>query len=314
MTTKTLTSQQHAEYPSSQKKKRHSLHERLAQHISGKLITGLILLGTVVLFAAIVPLFGKDPNAINDIGLTAPSSQHLLGTTMSGQDVFMQLAYAARGSLIIGFSVACIATVLSAIFGILGTYIGGFWDDLLALITNIMLVIPGLPLTIVIAVLSPTRGIAMVVIVLAITSWAGSARVLRAQTLSMRGRDYVLAAKISGESPWRVIVVEILPNLLPCMASQFVFAVVFAILGESSLSFIGLGASGQLTLGTMLYYSQNASAMNVGAWWWFIPPGIVVALIGAGLSFINFSIDEIINPKLRTVNNKFAKNKKAKVK
>lgn len=289
--------------------------KRMLPRRSGKLVTGLVLLGCVALFAIIVPFFRDDPNAIDDIGLTGPSPQHLFGTTMSGQDVFFQLAYAARGSLIVGFSVAVIATVLSSVFGILGTYIGGFWDDLFALITNIMLVIPGLPLTIVIAVLSPTRGIAMVIIVLAITSWAGSARVLRAQTLSMRGRDYVLAAKISGERPWRVIVVEILPNLLPCMASQFVFAVIFAILGESSLSFIGLGASGQLTLGTMLYYSQNSSALNIGAWWWFIPPGVVVALIGAGLSFINFSIDEVINPKLRDQDAKPVKaGKKAKVK
>ena len=286
--------------------------KRMMPRRSGKLITGVTLLGCVMLFSIVVPFFKNDPNAIDDIGLTAPSLAHPFGTTMSGQDVFFQLAYATRGSLIVGFSVAVIATVLSSIFGILGTYIGGFWDDLFALITNIMLVIPGLPLTIVIAVLSPTRGIGMVIIVLAITSWAGSARVLRAQTLSMRGRDYVLAAKISGERPWRVIVVEILPNLLPCMASQFVFAVIFAILGESSLSFIGLGASGQLTLGTMLYYSQNASALNIGAWWWFIPPGIVVAIIGAALSFINFSIDEVISPKLRDLNTKPAK--KAKVK
>ena len=270
------------------------------RYLSKESLIGLSMLGVVVAFAVIMPLFGRNPNAIDDIGLSAPSLQHLLGTTMSGQDVLLQLGYAARGSLIIGFSVAVISTVLSSIFGVLGTYTGGVWDDAFALITNVMLVIPGLPLTIVIAVLSPTRGIVMVISVLAITSWAGSARVLRAQTLSMRGRDYVLAAKISGERPWRVIVVEILPNLLPCLASQFVFSVIFAILGESALSFIGLGASGQLTLGTMLYYSQNASAMNIGAWWWFIPPGVVVALIGAGLSFINFSIDEIINPKLKT--------------
>lgn len=309
-----MTSETIAKPSKTPKRSRFDAVKRMLPRRSGKLTTGLILLGVVLLFAIIVPFFSDDPNAINDIGLTAPSTAHPLGTTMSGQDVFMQLAYATRGSLIIGFSVAIIATVMSSFFGILGTYIGGIWDDLFALITNIMLVIPGLPLTIVIAVLSPTRGISMVVIVLAITSWAGSARVLRAQTLSMRGRDYVLAAKISGERPWRVIVVEILPNLLPCMASQFVFAVIFAILGESSLSFIGLGASGQLTLGTMLYYSQNASAMNIGAWWWFIPPGIVVAVIGAGLSFINFSIDEVVNPKLRTLNAKPAKAKKAKVK
>ena len=313
MTSQTMTATKVSNHQAP-KRNRFDAVKRMLPRRSAKLVTGLVLLGAVLLFAIIVPFFGDDPNAISDIGLTAPSAQHLLGTTMSGQDVFMQLAYATRGSLIIGFSVAIIATILSGIFGILGTYVGGIWDDLLALITNVMLVIPGLPLTIVIAVMSPTRGIAMVIIVLAITSWAGSARVLRAQTLSMRGRDYVLAAKISGERPWRVIVVEILPNLLPCMASQFVFAVIFAILGESSLSFIGLGASGQLTLGTMLYYSQNAAAINIGAWWWFIPPGVVVAIIGAGLSFIDFPIDEVINPKLRTLNAKPAKSKKAKVK
>jgi len=139
----------------------------------------------------------------------------------------------------------------------------------------------------------------MLVIVISITAWAGGARVLRAQTLSMRGRDYVLAAKIAGERPWRVITVEILPNLLPVMGSQFVFSVIMAILSESSLSFIGLGSTQSFSLGTMLYYAQNGSALNTGAWWWFLPPGLMIAIIGAGLSFINFSIDEVINPRLR---------------
>ena len=186
---------------------------------------------------------------------------------------------------------------MSFIFGVLGTYIGGIWDDLFSLITNIMLVIPGLPLTIVISALMPSKGTMMLVIVISITAWAGGARVLRAQTLSMRGRDYVLAAKIAGERPWRVITVEILPNLLPVMGSQFVFSVIMAILSESSLSFIGLGSTQSFSLGTMLYYAQNGSALNTGAWWWFLPPGLMIATIGAGLSFINFSIDEVINPR-----------------
>ena len=203
MTSQTMTATKVSNHQAP-KRNRFDAVKRMLPRRSAKLVTGLVLLGAVLLFAIIVPFFGDDPNAISDIGLTAPSAQHLLGTTMSGQDVFMQLAYATRGSLIIGFSVAIIATILSGIFGILGTYVGGIWDDLLALITNVMLVIPGLPLTIVIAVMSPTRGIAMVIIVLAITSWAGSARVLRAQTLSMRGRDYVLGQKsqanVLGES------------------------------------------------------------------------------------------------------------------
>lgn len=286
----------------SQAKRRRSALDSLKRVLperSAKLTAGLTIVIAMVLFAIIVPIFTKDPNKINDIGLSAPSAQHWLGTTQSGQDVFTQLGYSVRGSLIIGFAVGLIATTMSFIFGVLGTYIGGIWDDLFSLITNIMLVIPGLPLTIVISALMPSKGTMMLVIVISITAWAGGARVLRAQTLSMRGRDYVLAAKIAGERPWRVITVEILPNLLPVMGSQFVFSVIMAILSESSLSFIGLGSTQSFSLGTMLYYAQNGSALNTGAWWWFLPPGLMIAIIGAGLSFINFSIDEVINPRLR---------------
>ena len=286
----------------SQAKRRRSALDSLKRVLperSAKLTAGLTIVIAMVLFAIIVPIFTKDPNKINDIGLSAPSAQHWLGTTQSGQDVFTQLGYSVRGSLIIGFAVGLIATAMSFIVGVLGTYIGGIWDDLFSLITNIMLVIPGLPLTIVISALMPSKGTMMLVIVISITAWAGGARVLRAQTLSMRGRDYVLAAKIAGERPWRVITVEILPNLLPVMGSQFVFSVIMAILSESSLSFIGLGSTQSFSLGTMLYYAQNGSALNTGAWWWFLPPGLMIAIIGAGLSFINFSIDEVINPRLR---------------
>jgi peptide/nickel transport system permease protein len=135
--------------------------------------------------------------------------------------------------------------------------------------------------------------------VLAITSWAGSARVLRAVTLSVRNRDYVAASRVSGEKTWRILLVEILPNLIPVMASQFVFAIIFAILGEAGLSFLGLGANGTFTLGTILFQAYNDLALTQGAWWWFVPPGLMIALFGAALSLINFSIDEIINPKLR---------------
>jgi peptide/nickel transport system permease protein len=115
----------------------------------------------------------------------------------------------------------------------------------------------------------------------------------------VRSRDYVAASRLAGEKPWRVIGVEILPNLLPVLASQFVYAVIAAILGEAGLSFLGLGASNASTLGTMLFYAQNGFALPLGAWWWFVPPGLVIALFGMGLSLVNFSIDEIINPRLK---------------
>lgn len=264
------------------------------------LAIGLALIGGITLFGVLAPYFVGDPTEIRDQGLTGPSADFPLGTTQTGQDVLAQLAYATRGSLQIGFLVGVLATVLSAFFGIYGAYRGKLLDEAFSLLTNVFLVIPGLPLVIVISGFVPreNRGLWTIAVVLAITSWAGSARVLRAQTLSVRNRDYVAASQVSGERPWRVIAVEILPNLLPVIASQFVFAVIAAILGEAGLSFIGLGSNSS-TLGTMLFYAQNGFALPLGAWWWFIPPGLIIALFGTGLSLVNFSIDEIINPKLK---------------
>ncbi|WP_194201893.1 ABC transporter permease [Glycomyces albidus] len=267
------------------------------------LAIGLVLIGGIALFGLLGPLFVGDPRQIRDIGLTGPSAAFPLGTTQTGQDVLAQLAFATRGSLEIGLLVGLLATALSAFFGIYGAYKGRIVDEAFSLFTNVFLVIPGLPLVIVISGFVPreSRGLWTIAVVLAVTSWAGSARVLRAQTLSVRNRDYVAASQVSGERPWRVIVVEILPNLLPVIASQFVFAVIAAILGEAGLAFIGLGASNSSTLGTMLFYAQNGFALSLGAWWWFIPPGLVIALFGMGLSLVNFSIDEVINPKLKNV-------------
>ncbi|KQQ10198.1 ABC transporter permease [Rathayibacter sp. Leaf296] len=267
------------------------------------LIIGLALVLGVALFGLVGPLLVSDPTTIRDIGLTGPSAEHWLGTTQTGQDVLAQLAFATRGSLEIGLIVGILATALSAFFGILGAYLGGIVDEAFSLFSNVFLVIPGLPLVIVISGFVPQeqRGLWTIGVVLAITSWAGSARVLRAQTLSIRSRDYVSASKVAGERAWRVIAVEILPNLLPVLASQFVFAVIAAILGEAGLSFLGLGASNSSTLGTMLFYAQNGFALPLGAWWWFGPPGLIIALFGMGLSLVNFSIDEIINPRLKNV-------------
>ncbi|BCJ46685.1 hypothetical protein GCM10010168_37930 [Actinoplanes ianthinogenes] len=278
---------------------------RLNNH---KLLAGLIIGGAIVLFGVLGPLFCQDPSLVNDIGLTPPSAEHWLGTTQTGQDVLAQLAHGTRGSLTVGLVVGVLTLLLSAFFGVVGTYAGGWIDEAFSLFTNVALVIPGLPLVIVISSYVPDKSIWLVSIVLAITSWAGSARVLRGYTLSLRNRDYVLASQVAGEKRWRILTVEILPNLIPLLASQVVFAVIFAILGEAGLSYLGLGASGSFTWGTMLYYAQNGLALRLGAWWWFVPPGLMLALFGAALSLINFSIDEIINPKLRNQTRSARKN------
>ncbi|WP_067964342.1 ABC transporter permease [Nocardiopsis trehalosi] len=266
-----------------------------------RLGVGLLLVAAVTLFGVIGPFLVGDPSAIDDRGLTPPGGGYLLGTTETGQDVFAQLAHATRGSVRIGLLVGVLATLLSGLFGILGGYLGGVVDELSSLAANVMLVIPSLPLVIVVSAIVPAeqRGWWTIALVLAATGWAASARVLRAQTLSLRTRDYVAAARVAGERPWRIVGVEILPNLLPVLASQFVYAVIAAILTEAGLSFLGLGASDSATLGTMLFYAQNGFALQQGAWWWFVPPGLLIALFGCGLSLINFSIDEIIDPRLR---------------
>ncbi len=203
---------------------------------SAKLIAGLIILGFFILYAIIMPFVVKDPNAISSFRLSPPGHDgFILGSNQAGQDVWAQIAYGTRGSLIIGAIVGVLSTILSTLFGVFGTYVGGFTDDFLALVTNIILVIPGLPLTIIISNYVPAehRDVVLIALVLTITSWAGSARVLRSVTLSVRNRDYVLAAKISGEKTWRILIVEILPNLIPVMASQLIFCIILRVCSRS---------------------------------------------------------------------------------
>jgi peptide/nickel transport system permease protein len=192
-----------------------------------------------------------------------------------------------------------LATVVSVVVGISGGYAGGVIDEVLNLASNVILVIPTLPLVIVILADVKARGVLPLIVIIALTSWAAAARVLRAQTLSVRSREYVLAARASGERPWRIVFVEILPNELPIIVSNFIFAMIFAVLTQAALAFIGLGDPTLLTWGNMINIAYNDEALSVGAWWWFIPPGLCIALLGMGLALINFSLDEVLNPRLR---------------
>ncbi|WP_435298874.1 ABC transporter permease [Timonella sp. A28] len=286
--------------------------KEMLPRMTPKLAGGLIITIGTILFAIIAPYFTQDPrNYDNDVFL-GPSTEHWLGTNNLGADLFAQLAAGAGGSLMVGLVAGGIAITMSLIFGILSGYLGGWADEILYLFTNIMLVIPGLPLVIVIASYMDQRSMWLIAVILGFTSWAGSSIVLRLQARSLRNRDYTAAARVAGEKTFRIVTVEILPNLLPLLAAQFLGAVILAILSEAGLSFLGLGPDGAITWGTILNQASQNNAFQREAWWWFVPPGLMIAMFGCGLALINLSIDEIINPKLRSAPDAVKQLRKAK--
>jgi len=269
--------------------------------LNRKVSIGLAILAFFVLLSIVWPLFlRQDPNAFSVDRLDPPSAAHWLGTTQTGQDVLTQLLVGTRFSLLMGFVIGTLTMIISIIIGLASGYFGGLIDEVLSLITNVFLVLPTLPLAILLAAFAAYRGPLTIVIVLTVTGWSWGARVLRAQTLSMRNRDYVEAARASGETTLRIIFFEILPNEISIVAAELLGTVIYAILAETGLEFLGLGDITSTSWGTMLYWAGNNDALLLGAWWWFLPPGLCIAVLGAGLAFINFGIDEVANPRLRT--------------
>jgi len=259
---------------------------------------GAALLAFFVLLAVVGPLLVGDPQALVGIPLQPPSPQHWLGTTGQGQDVLAQLVVGTRVSLAIGFAVGLAVVLVGALVGITAGYFGGRVDGLLSLLFNVFLVIPGLPLAIVIAAYLPSGPLTLG-LVLTVTGWAWNARVMRAQTLSQRQRDFVAAAIVTGESDFRIITNEILPTMTSLLVAQVIGSTVYAIGAQVGLEFLGLGDVSAVTWGTNLYWAQNDSALLTGAWWTFAPTGLCVALVGFGLTMLNSGFDEISNPRLQ---------------
>jgi peptide/nickel transport system permease protein len=282
-----------------------------------KITFGLTVVAIFILLALAAPLLSHyAPNDKVSSTSLAPSAAHVLGTTGLGQDMLAQLLYGARVSLLIGFLAAIGSTALQIIFGVAAGYFGGVIDEVLSLITNVFLVLPSLPLAIVIAALangsSANKNEYVIALVLLVTSWSYGARVLRAQTLSLREREFVTASRSTGESSFRIIFFEIVPNEVALVASTFVGTFVYAIGAEVALEYLGLGDSGQASWGTILFWAQNNGALLTGQWWQFVPAGLCVAILCASLTFVNFGIDEIANPNLRSERKiKVAKQRKA---
>lgn len=262
-----------------------------------KAALGLAILAFFVLIAFLGPLFVADAEALVARPHSPPSSGHWLGTTGQGQDVLAQTIVGAGPTLLIGFGVGLVVTLIGAAVGVAAGYFGGWVDDVLSLSVNLFLVIPGLPLMVVVAAYLPTGPVTMAA-VLTLTGWAWSARVLRAQTLTVRQRDFVAAAVVGGESTVRILFVEILPNMTPVLVSGFIGATVYAIGAQVGLEFLGLGDVSTVTWGTNLYWASNDAALLTGSYWTYVPTGLCVALVGFALVLVSFAVDELSNPRL----------------
>lgn len=266
-----------------------------------KALAGLIIISMLCLTAIAAPVIAPgNPSARVGRSHQPPTIEHVFGTTKMGRDVFTQFVWGARSSISVGFATGVAITVLGTIIGLIAGYVGGRTDALLDLSTNAVLVIPNIPLLILLASFAGTVGPYLIMTIITLTSWPWGARMTRSQTLALRHRDFVTAARMIGEPSWRIIFVELLPNLLPLIGINLVGSIIYAIVAQTTLEYLGFGDPLQVSWGTMLYNAQNSSAIILGAWWDIGAPAMGIALIGLGLALVNFTFDEIANPQLRS--------------
>src|SRR5262245_12748290 len=270
---------------------------------SPKATVGLVIFVIFCILAAFPQLFTsvRHPNDLAFLPSLPPSGAHFLGTTTLGQDIWAQLVYGTRQSLVIALVAGLFATVLSVLIGVSAAYLGGVADEVLSMVTNVFLIIPTFPLIIVLATYAGTKSLFVVLVVLVVTGWSYGANQLRAQALSLRNREFLESARVRGERRSYIIVFEVLPTMTSLIVANFLGAALYSVLTAAGLQFLGLGDPESDSWGTMLYWSQNQQALQTGMPLWSIAPGVCVGLLGASFALLNYAFDEIGNPALRPV-------------
>ena len=265
-----------------------------------KFVTGATVVGFFFLLAIVGPyLTPHDPLAFTGPTDARPSWDYWFGTTSFGQDVFAQFVEGLRAAFLVGVVGGGLAWVLGSIVGFTAGYRGGWIDDVLSMLTNVVLVIPTLAILIIVAAYIDVHSYVTEAILIGCTSWPWAARAVRAQTFTLKTREFVDIARLSGRSTWQIIATEIAPNMSSYLFMMFILLFGGAILIGVSLDFLGLGPSTSVSLGLMMNSSFLSSALLLGSWWWFLPPGIGIIAIVGGLYVMNVGLDEIFNPKLR---------------
>jgi len=274
----------------------------LLKSINKKGIIGLILLffllAISILAPALAPYDPRETGSIEDI-LKPPNRDHWLGTDEVGRDLFSLVLYGSRISLLVGFSCAFLSIVIGTFIGLVSGYFGGWMDDVLMRLTDLFVVVPRLPLVLItVAVLGPS--ILNTIFVIGVLIWAGTARIIRVQTLSLKERLFVERASSLGAGHFHIIKRHILPNVLPLVFANTVLVIATSIYLESTVSFLGLGDPTHISWGMILHYAFVSVAMAYGAYWYVIPPGIMIVLAVLAFSMCGYALDEVLNPKLRS--------------
>ncbi len=265
-------------------------------------MAGLIILGFFLIVALAAPLLA-DSRGLSPVGATGgvldpPSLDYPMGTDDLGRSVLTLTIWGSRISLMVGFFATALSMVIGAVIGIAAGYYGGWRETAMMRFTDWFLVIPFLPLAIVLASILG-RSLFNIILVIGITSWPGTARLVRAQTLSVKERPYVERARALGAGDWHLITRHILPNVFPLIFANTILVVAIAILSETTLSFLGLGDPLRISWGTILEFAFNGGAASRGAWWWLLPPGVAIVLVVLAFTMCGYALDEILNPRLR---------------
>lgn len=267
---------------------------------NGKLLAGLVVLVPLIVLAVAAPVIvGGDPNAYVATPASPPSAGLWFGTTMFGQDIFAQFVYGLRVTFQVGVLGGGLAAVIGMAVGFTAGYRGGLVDEVLNMLTNIVLVLPALAVLLIVNAYLGIRSVGVQALFIGLTSWPWAARAIRAQTFSLRSRDFVDLARLSGVRTWKIIAREIAPNMSSYLFMTFILLFGGSILIAASLDFIGLGPSEGVSLGLMLNNAARWSALHLGMWWWFVPPGAGITAVVGALYVMNVGLDEVFNPKLR---------------
>lgn len=273
--------------------------ELLAKNTRFQVVVTVLIF--IIAVGVIGPLFTMDPREYTGGRYEPPSWDHKLGTDSFCCDVWAQLIYGIRHSLGVGFVAGLIALMIAFVMGGIGAYKGGLADEGFNLFTNVFLTLPVIPILIILSVLFEYRSLYLVAFIIAITMWPGSARAIRSQVLSLKEREFVSLARVSGKGGPRILFGEIFPNMLAYIFISFCGMVGGAIIAEAGISLIGLGPTKITTLGTMLHWAIMNEALYIGAWWWFVPAGLFLILFTGSLIMIGSMIDDVLNPKLTGV-------------